>query len=485
VYLSTKSYITNKDLLEMNTRALILLLILVFLYGCGKKEMASKYQDLPLEQRQMAYLNAKREVIYSLVCENLWTEADEYKKAKASKEFGRFNEYFYEYPTQFKQLQNEPLYPLYKISVTKRLALKNIHEIDADFKDWEPPSIKELPCQNIVKEWEVLKQEWQNLQSAMPKEFYKQYTLWDELTDDFFVYAEKIGKWIFVFLLVAAITAYSIILHYGLIVEKNKEGLWLIVATPISAIYWEKYFEILFKKSDSFWWKIAISSIILSFVYSLIAMTVGRLNEKYSYKNKSKPSREEQELRNTSRLIEKEQLTSNDIFKAIERGDLNLIMDLIMNNPNLVECINSKGQTPLHTLTAKGEKMCPNDLIIAKFLVEYEADVNERTDNEFGWAPLHFLSASGEDATPTHGELTKYLLTSGADPNIKSAQGFTPIHFIAMNGSAETLCVLEALFEWKVDPNVTTDDGITTWRVLWQHGEEIRNQIIDYEKRYI
>lgn len=53
-----------------------------------------------------------------------------------------------------------------------------------------------------------------------------------------------------------------------------------------------------------------------------------------------------------------------------------------------------------------------------------------------------------------------------------------------MNGSAESMGVLNQLIKFHPNPYATTSDGVTSWRMLWQHGQEVFDALEDYEKRY-
>lgn len=255
----------------MNFQGLIIFLLLISLNGCGLSERESKYKNMPIEQKQQAYLNEKIDIVYSMICEALGREIDDYKLDRKNKEFKYI--YFTEYPSQFEKLQHEPLYPLAKKIVSDRLKMKGVKDIDPDFKEWQAPEISELPCKNIVDEWKNLKIEWDKLKSIIPSELRKKYTFWDQLLYS----ADEIFETILKFIVVVAITAYSIALHFALIVRRNKDGLWLIITTPLSAIYWKGHLNGLYEKNVPILWKIFISSIILSILYSCIALIIGRL----------------------------------------------------------------------------------------------------------------------------------------------------------------------------------------------------------------
>ncbi len=93
------------------------------------------------------------------------------------------------------------------------------------------------------------------------------------------------------------------------------------------------------------------------------------------------------------------------------------------------------------------------------------------------WTPLHYLASQGTDTRDSHTGIAKILFEFGANPNAKTRLGWTPLHMIAINGAAESLEILKLLFDHGADPFLTSGDGISTWRIFWQHGIEIKKAI--------
>jgi ankyrin repeat protein len=118
-------------------------------------------------------------------------------------------------------------------------------------------------------------------------------------------------------------------------------------------------------------------------------------------------------------------------------------------------------------------------------MISYGADVTLHTKDEREWTPLHMLASMGKDTNEYHGKIANLLLENGADPDSTTPLGYTPLHFIAMNGNLESLGVLQQLINFNANPYCTTSDGVTNWRLLWQHGEQIFETLHAYEKRYI
>ena len=61
---------------------------------------------------------------------------------------------------------------------------------------------------------------------------------------------------------------------------------------------------------------------------------------------------------------------------------------------------------------------------------------------------------------------------------------FTPLHLIAINGSRESLSVAKVLLQNGANPNVVSKFK-TTPLLMWQHGEQISDLLIDYGAKLI
>ena len=131
------------------------------------------------------------------------------------------------------------------------------------------------------------------------------------------------------------------------------------------------------------------------------------------------------------------------LYKAIKAADLDLVSELVSNDPV--------------TLSEK---------------------------NERGWTPLHVISAQGAGTVKKHSEIAQLLISKGADVNAQDNNGFTPLHLIAINGSRESLSVAKVLLQNGANPNVVSKFK-TTPLLMWQHGEQISDLLIDYGAKLI
>lgn len=441
---------------------IVFLTLLQALVAC-ESERDQKYNSLAHEAKIIFASEAKRDIIFGMVCSNFHDEIIEYKKDKKNKEFSYNRNYFWEYPHQFEILQSSALYDLSKVLVGNRLSLRGVKDADPDFRDMKAPSLDELPCKKILQDWQREKSEWDSIKHTIPSNFYKQDSFWDEITyfaDDFVDLLSRAFFSVFIVLIICGLTVCSIILHFLLLVKRNIEGLWLVLATPLSALYWQKHLPSMFFIEENLAWKILTTSIFLIFIYGSIAVICGK------YIFKSIPNRK-------------------SLDEAINRGNPKAVEDILKKNRNLIFDFDEDGLAPIHTLVKKGRNISTRDSSIAATLIKFGANVNQRTDCDLGWSPLHFIASQGSETSEKHAHLAKTILEAGADPDVRSAEGWTPLHIIAINGSQQSLVVLQELIENKANPFATSDDGATSWRVLWQHGKEIYDALDAYERHYL
>jgi cytohesin len=94
-------------------------------------------------------------------------------------------------------------------------------------------------------------------------------------------------------------------------------------------------------------------------------------------------------------------------------------------------------RTPLHSAAWFG------DLEMVQVLIDYKADINARTKNN--WTPLHEASEGRSISTqniPRLPDVARLLLERGADVNVLDEDNVTPLHVAARNGRVGVVRVL-------------------------------------------
>ncbi len=140
--------------------------------------------------------------------------------------------------------------------------------------------------------------------------------------------------------------------------------------------------------------------------------------------------------------------TSLTIYEAVCTGEMEIVMSLLAERPELLNMPSPDGFSLL------GYACFFNQPAIARFLVEQGADTNQASANAFRVTPLH--SACAIASLP----LAQLLLDNGADPNARQQGGVTPLHSAAHNGATE---LARLLIERGADPNARTDKGETAF----------------------
>jgi uncharacterized protein len=120
-------------------------------------------------------------------------------------------------------------------------------------------------------------------------------------------------------------------------------------------------------------------------------------------------------------------------------------IEALLSAPNIqAEVRNKKGESALMLSAIRG------DLVVAKLLIEHDADVNKT-----GWTPLHY-AASGTSQNQV--EMVRLLLDNSAYIDAASPNGSTPLMMAAMYGRSD---VLKVLIEEGADASLRNEKGLT------------------------
>jgi len=117
-------------------------------------------------------------------------------------------------------------------------------------------------------------------------------------------------------------------------------------------------------------------------------------------------------------------IVAQEIFNAVENGDIEEIKSLLQEYPEKINERDSiSGLTPLHQATLNGR------LKICELLIEYDADLDYRDGD--GGTVLH-VAAYGDQQ-----DLIEIFINAGIDPNVQDNNGYTPIVW-AISGKSVT-----------------------------------------------
>jgi uncharacterized protein len=121
-----------------------------------------------------------------------------------------------------------------------------------------------------------------------------------------------------------------------------------------------------------------------------------------------------------------------DVFAACMAGAKDRVLELIGENPELLNAYSHDGWTPLHLACFFGQ---PG---VAEALIAEGADVGARARNPMRNAPLHAAAAGRNKDT------VRALLEHGADVNARQEGGWTALHAASQNGDVEMVRLLIA-----------------------------------------
>ncbi|MEE6450771.1 ankyrin repeat domain-containing protein [Gottfriedia acidiceleris] len=116
------------------------------------------------------------------------------------------------------------------------------------------------------------------------------------------------------------------------------------------------------------------------------------------------------------------------LFDATEKGENEIVIELIREQPNLIHKENEHGLTLLGIAAHYGQYE------VVKTLIKNGAQINALSHSKLSFIPqntaLHAAIAGAKSI-----ELIEFLITNGADPNISDSEGNTPLHIAAFEGN--------------------------------------------------
>jgi len=146
-----------------------------------------------------------------------------------------------------------------------------------------------------------------------------------------------------------------------------------------------------------------------------------------------------------------------DVFEAAAAGELNQVKELVHANPELTLEYSNDGFTALGLASYLGHKD------IVKYLIGKGAEINSKSKNQMKVMPLHSAVATKKVG------VAELLLKYGAEVNAKQESGWTPLHEAAMHGQEE---MIKLLLDHGADVALKKDDDETALDVAHRCNHE-------------
>ncbi len=138
-----------------------------------------------------------------------------------------------------------------------------------------------------------------------------------------------------------------------------------------------------------------------------------------------------------------------------EEQEIRRIQAIIKNSPDLMNA-SVRGSSPLLQAASKGQ------LVVARFLLEHGANVDQQTSDDQG--PALLIAASHG-----HKSMVELLLSKGANPNVKSRGGTTALHEAASKGFVS---IVEVLLASKAEVDARNDKEETPLHLTIAAGQD-------------
>ena len=145
-----------------------------------------------------------------------------------------------------------------------------------------------------------------------------------------------------------------------------------------------------------------------------------------------------------------------DLFEAASAGDLDRMTELLVYDPASVDGRSGDGFTALHFAAFFGQGAA------ARLLVTHAADVDARGTGWMTGTPLH-SAASG-----AHSEVVGVLLVAGASVDARPSGGWTALHSAAHNGDITSVTLLLAA---GADATAMNDEGVSVLSMAEASGD--------------
>jgi len=146
-----------------------------------------------------------------------------------------------------------------------------------------------------------------------------------------------------------------------------------------------------------------------------------------------------------------------DLFEAASFGDVERLTELLVLDPASVDAQSGDGFSALHLAAFFGR------VDAVQLLVTVGAEVDARGAGWMTGTALHSAASARQS------EVVQVLLEAGADPIARQSGGWAPLHAAARNGDLASVTLLLAA---KGDPTAVNDEGASVLEMAQQSGDE-------------
>src|SRR5688572_22708372 len=146
-----------------------------------------------------------------------------------------------------------------------------------------------------------------------------------------------------------------------------------------------------------------------------------------------------------------------DLFEAAAFGDHDRLTELLRDEPSLVNAYSGDGFTALHFAAFFGRSEA------AALLIERGAEVDAFGRGWMTGTAMHSATSRLQS------DVVRILLDAGANPNVRQSAGWTPLHAAAMNGD---LSSVELLLAAGADPTATNEEGRSVIDLANESGDD-------------
>jgi uncharacterized protein len=153
----------------------------------------------------------------------------------------------------------------------------------------------------------------------------------------------------------------------------------------------------------------------------------------------------------------KRRVDALDVFEAAAFGDVDRITVLLEEDPPLVTSYSGDGFTALHFAAFFGR------FEAAELLIQRGAEVDAFGR---GWMTGTAMHSA---VSRLHSHVVRILLEAGANPNVRQSAGWTPLHAAAANGD---LASVDLLLDAGADFTATNDEGRSVGDLATESGDE-------------